>query len=105
MVFEDGTPGRNRTCALLHRRRLLDPPSYRAWTCLTGTIEWHFAPKHGSWLNMAVIEPSTLSRQCLHRRIPDTEMQEIEAAAWVELREDSRPRSTGASPTTTPASH
>jgi hypothetical protein len=33
--------------------------------------EFHYTPKHGSWLNMAEIEFSVLSRQCLDRRIPD----------------------------------
>jgi len=39
-------------------------------------------PKHGSWLNMAEIELSVLSRQCLDRRIPDTENLTHEVAAW-----------------------
>jgi hypothetical protein len=34
-------------------------------------LEFHYTPKHGSWLNMAEIELSVLSRQCLARRIPD----------------------------------
>ena len=34
-------------------------------------LEFHYTPKHGSWLNMAEIELSVLSRQCLDRRIPD----------------------------------
>jgi hypothetical protein len=34
-------------------------------------LEFHHTPKHGSWLNMAEIEFSILSRQCLARRIPD----------------------------------
>jgi transposase len=42
-------------------------------------LECHYTPKHGSWLNMAEIELSILSRQCLERRIPDeaTLQQEI----------------------------
>jgi hypothetical protein len=36
-------------------------------------LEIHHTPKHGSWLNMAEIELSCLSRQCLDRRIPDQE--------------------------------
>ena len=35
-------------------------------------FEWHYTPKHGSWLNMAEAELSVLARQCLDRRIPDT---------------------------------
>jgi hypothetical protein len=36
-------------------------------------LEIHYTPKHGSWLNMAEIELSVLARQCLERRIPDSE--------------------------------
>ena len=36
-------------------------------------LEIHHTPKHGSWLNMAEIELSVLSRQCLDRRIPDAD--------------------------------
>ena len=49
---------------------------------LAGRIEWHFTPKHGSWLNMAEIELSVLGRQCLDRRIPDRETLASEVAAW-----------------------
>ena len=44
-------------------------------------LEFHYTPKHGSWLNMAEIELSVLSRQCLGRRIPDeaTLRREVEA--------------------------
>jgi len=44
-------------------------------------LEFHYTPKHGSWLNMAEIEFSVLSRQCLDRRIPDeaTLRQEVHA--------------------------
>ncbi len=34
-------------------------------------LEFHYTPKHGSWLNMAEIELSVLNRQCLNRRLPD----------------------------------
>ena len=49
---------------------------------LAGRIEWHFTPKHGSWLNMAEVELSVLSRQCLDRRIPDRATLAVEVAAW-----------------------
>jgi hypothetical protein len=44
-------------------------------------LEIHYTPKHGSWLNIAEIELSILSRQCLDRRIPDIETlkQEVQA--------------------------
>src|SRR2546427_1347155 len=45
-------------------------------------LEIHYTPKHGSWLNMAEIELSHLSRQCLDRRIPDQETLVREVAAW-----------------------
>jgi hypothetical protein len=45
-------------------------------------LEIHYTPKHGSWLNMAEIELSILSRQCLDRRIPDQEALKMEVAAW-----------------------
>ena len=49
-------------------------------------LEFHYTPKHGSWLNMAEIELSVLSRQCLDRRIPDQDALRYETAAWVERR-------------------
>lgn len=49
-------------------------------------LEFCQTPKHGSWLNMAEIELSVLSRQCLDRRIPDFETLEAEVAAWNEQR-------------------
>jgi transposase len=51
-------------------------------------LEFHYTPKHGSWLNMAEIELSVLSRQCLDRRIPDQETLRIEVKAWEEKRND-----------------
>ena len=45
-------------------------------------LEWHYTPKHGSWLNMAEIELSVLARQCLDRRIPDRATLAREVAAW-----------------------
>ncbi len=49
---------------------------------LADRIEWHFTPRHGSWLNMAEVELSVLSRQCLDRRIPDAATLAAEVAAW-----------------------
>ena len=45
-------------------------------------IEWHYTPEHGSWLNMAEIELSVLSRQCLARRIPNKQALIAEVSAW-----------------------
>jgi len=55
---------------------------------LTERFEFHFTPKHGSWLNMAEIELSVLVRQCLDRRIPDKEMLIQEVSAWQWQRND-----------------
>ncbi len=49
---------------------------------LLDKLEFHYTPKHGSWLNMAEIEFSVLFRQCLDRRIPDAEALQSEIAAW-----------------------
>jgi transposase len=49
---------------------------------LAERLEIHYTPKHGSWLNIAEIELSTLSGQCLDRRIPDRKTLEREVAAW-----------------------
>jgi hypothetical protein len=44
-------------------------------------LEFHYTPKHGSWLNMAEIELSVFGRQCLSRRIPDEQTLKQEIAA------------------------
>ena len=49
---------------------------------LSSRLEIVYTPKHGSWLNIAEIELSVFSRQCLNRRIPDIETLRAEAAAW-----------------------
>ncbi len=49
-------------------------------------LEIHDTPKHGSWLNMAEIELSILSRQCLDQRIADKATLESEVASWTEKR-------------------
>ena len=53
---------------------------------LVKRFEFHFTPKHGSWLNMAEIELSVLSRQCINRRIPDQQTLDREVQAWVDDR-------------------
>jgi len=49
---------------------------------LAQRLEIHHTPKHGSWLNIAEIELSALTRQCLDRRISDLEILNTELAAW-----------------------
>ncbi|BCB83135.1 transposase [Phytohabitans suffuscus] len=49
---------------------------------LAQRLEIHHTPKHGSWLNIAEIELSALTRQCLDRRIHDIDTLNTELAAW-----------------------
>lgn len=53
---------------------------------LVERFEFHYTPKHGSWLNMAEIELSALVRQCLDRRIPDKATMIQEVKAWQDQR-------------------
>jgi hypothetical protein len=53
-------------------------------------LEFHYTPKHGSWLNMVEIEIGVLSEQCLDRRIPDADTLQSEIAAWETLRNAQR---------------
>ena len=53
---------------------------------LVERFELHYTPKHGSWLNMAEIELSALTRQCLDRRIPDKDTLIREVKAWEDQR-------------------
>ena len=56
-----------------------EPAKARA---LAERLEIHYTPKHGSWLNIAEIELSRLTRQCLDRRIDDLDLLNTELAAW-----------------------
>lgn len=49
-------------------------------------LEIHYTPKHGSWLNMAEIELSVMSRQCLAERMGSVEHLEREVLAWANKR-------------------
>ncbi len=51
---------------------------------LAQRLEIHHTPKHGSWLNIAEIELSALTRQCLDRRISDLDVLNTELTAWQE---------------------
>jgi hypothetical protein len=58
------------------------PEADRIWQRLC----FHYTPTHGSWLNMAEIELSILSRQCLSRRLPDEWTLALEIIAWENTR-------------------
>src|SRR5687767_8343060 len=53
-------------------------------------LEWHYTPKHESWLNTAEIEFAALSKQCLDRRIGSLARLRKEVGAWEEDRADGR---------------
>jgi hypothetical protein len=55
---------------------------------LLDRLEFHYTPKHGSWLDMAEIEFSVLSRQCLDQRIPDDPTLVCQITAWEQDRND-----------------
>ena len=53
-------------------------------------LEFHYTPKHGSWLNMAELELAALANQCLGRRIPDAATMRREVGAWEAERNEKR---------------
>ena len=53
-------------------------------------LDFHYTPKHGSWLNMVEIEIGFLSEQCLDRWIPDKDTLESEIASWERTRNEQR---------------
>ena len=53
---------------------------------LVERFEWHYTPKHGSWLDLAESELGVISSQCLDRRIPDKRTLAREVAVWVKNR-------------------
>ena len=53
---------------------------------LAKRFEWHYTPKHGSWLDMAESELAVLTTQCLRRRIPNKQALQREVAAWQDHR-------------------
>jgi hypothetical protein len=58
----------------------------RAAAKLLRRVEFHYTPKHASWLNMAEIEIGILSRQCLDRRINSRQLLRNEVDAWQHAR-------------------
>jgi len=82
-------PAAARITLVLDNLNTHDPASlYQAFEPAEAKRIWdkldvHYTPKHGSWLNIAEIEFSVLSRQCLERRIPDRTTLATEVAAWV----------------------
>jgi recombinational DNA repair ATPase RecF len=70
-----------------HFRRCFDDVlGERAATKLLRRVQFHYTPKHASWLNMAEIEIGVLSRQCLDRRIGTRQQLQSEVDAWQQAR-------------------
>jgi transposase len=67
----------------------LDPAEARR---ILRRLEFHYTPKHASWLNMVEIEIGVMVRQCLDRRIPDKATLVSEVAAWNRRRNRERAR-------------
>ena len=64
-------------------------PPEEAWR-LRRKLEFHFTPKHASWLNMAECELSVLAGQCLDRRVDSREKLAAEVAAWEAARNEAK---------------
>ncbi len=62
----------------------------RAANKLLRRVEFHYTPKHASWLNMAEIEIGILARQCLDRRMANRDVLQAEVDAWQEARNADR---------------
>jgi hypothetical protein len=61
---------------------------------LVERFEWHYTPKHGSWLDLAESELAVLSSQCLDRRIPNKQALIDEVAAWEQERNANHTKAT-----------
>lgn len=59
---------------------------------LSERIEWHFTPRHASWLNMAEIELSVLARQCLQERMTSQHQLQEQIKVWQQRRNQTATR-------------
>jgi hypothetical protein len=91
-VVDDGFPEADRVVLVTDNRNVhtvgslyeaFDPAEARR---IAGRIEWHYTPKHGSWLNLAECEFAALSGQCLGRRIGEADELRRQVDAWVDDR-------------------
>lgn len=55
---------------------------------LAERVEWHYTPRHGSWLNVAECEFAILTRQCLARRVADIDELRRRVGAWERARNE-----------------
>ena len=85
-------PTRRKSCCCRINLNTHKPASlYEAFPApearrLVERFEWHYTPKHGSWLDLAESELGVLASQCLDRRIADKQILAREVAAWQDRR-------------------
>jgi hypothetical protein len=75
-ILADGCNGPTWRCPMCERSRSVPSEPYKCIPAaearqLVERFEWHYTPKHGSWLDLAESELGVLSSQCLDRRIAD----------------------------------
>lgn len=75
-----------------NRESLIEVLGEKEGNKIANKIEWHFTPKHASWLDQAEIEIHSLETQCLNRRIPNFHVMQSEVAAWVKKRNQDKCR-------------
>jgi len=63
---------------------------FEAAAALLSRMEFHYTPKHASWLNMVEIKIGILARQCFGRRLKDQATIAQEVAAWQQRRNSNR---------------
>ena len=96
ILADDWFPEAEQTRVVLDQLNTHTPGSfYKAFApCeaerLTEKLEFHYTPTHGSWLNMAEIEISVLSRQHLKRRIPTREELQEVSSTWASKRTEAK---------------
>ena len=87
-LADEGYPQADRIVLVMDQLNTHGPASlYEAFPPaeakrIADRLEIHHTPKHGSWLNMAEIELGVLGRQCLDRRIENTETLRHQVGAW-----------------------
>ena len=69
-----------------NRKTLIESLGEKEGKRISRRIEWHYTPKHASWLDQAEIEIHSLETQCLNKRIPDFHTMQSEVAACVKKR-------------------
>ena len=87
-LADDHYPDAKKITVVMDNLNTHGPASFYEAFCpeearrLSQRFDFHYTPKHGSWLNMAETELSILSRQCLSRRIPNQQTLKTETTAW-----------------------